>query len=100
MTAEEKYIAFVNIVCEMLGFDKPVDILKLCQITSDFIKPYEMRIKELEKENQQLKQKTERMKNHENCKHHAQYSRMHTIYADDKIVCYKCKNCSLWELAE
>ena len=54
----------------------------------------------LEKENEQLKQKIERMKNHENCKHHSQYSRMHTIYADDKIICYKCKNYSLWELAE
>ena len=56
--------------------------------------------KNLEKENEQLKQKIERMKNHENCKHHSQYSRMHTIYADDKIICYKCKNYSLWELAE
>lgn len=45
---DEKYKEFVNIVCEMLGFNKPIDILKLCQKTSDFIKPYEMKIKELE----------------------------------------------------
>ena len=63
---------------------------------SEIISAYLMK----KKENEQLKQKIERMKNHENCKHHSQYSRMHTFYADDKIICYKCKNCSLWELAE
>lgn len=51
---EEKYIEFINIVCEMLGLNKPIDILKVCQITSDFIKPYEMKIKDLEQVNEQL----------------------------------------------
>ena len=55
MKDEKKYIEFINTVCEMLGFNKPIDILKLCQITSDFIRPYEMKIKELEKENERLK---------------------------------------------
>lgn len=68
MTAEEKYIEFVNIVCEMLGFDKPIDILKLCQITSDFIKPYEMRIKELEKENELSKAQIGKQKKEEQYK--------------------------------
>lgn len=56
---EEKYEEFVNFTCEMLGLNKPIDILKLCQLTSDFIRPYEMKIKELEKENAELKEKLE-----------------------------------------
>ena len=63
MTGEEKYKEFVNIVCEMLGFNKPIDILRLCQITSDFIRPYEMKIKELEKEKEQLKQQVSYLEN-------------------------------------
>lgn len=53
MTNKENYRKFVNLVCEMLGFNKPIDVLKLCQITSEFIRPYEKRIAELEKENEQ-----------------------------------------------
>ena len=56
MTDEKEYIKFTNTVCEMLGFNKPIDILKLCQITSDFIRPYEMKIKELEEENERLQE--------------------------------------------
>lgn len=62
MPDEEKYIEFTNTVCEMLGFNKPIDILKLCQITSDFVRPYEMKIKELEEKNEQLKAKLRTMK--------------------------------------
>ena len=57
MTDKEKYKEFLNALCEILGFNKPIDILNLCKITIDFTRPYEMKIKELEQENEQLKKK-------------------------------------------
>ena len=59
---KKKYKEFVNIVCEMLGFNKPIDILKLCQMTSEFIRPYEIKIKKLEKENERLKAQIEKLR--------------------------------------
>lgn len=103
MTGEEKYKEFVNIVCEMLGFNKPIDILKLCQITSDFIRPYEMKIKELEKENERLKAQNEKMECCGNCKNLKYYEHALDKYecniydvSDISGVC----NCDEWELAE
>ena len=95
ITDEEKYEEFVNFTCEMLGLNKPIDILKLCQLTSDFIRPYEMKIKELEKENEQLKQQTEKMKCCGNYK-----------YCDNDNPCFlhkeyrQCVDYSSWELAD
>lgn len=48
MTNKENYMKFVNITCEILGLNKPVEVLKLCQTASEFIRPYEKRIAELE----------------------------------------------------
>ena len=51
MTAEEmknKYRNFITKVAEILGLDKPVDILELCVTTGSFFRPLEKRIAELE----------------------------------------------------
>lgn len=95
MTREEKYKEFINIVCEMLRFNKPIDVLKLCQITSEFIIPYEKLITELEKENEKLKEQIEKMKCCENCKH------QNRVAGESKWWehCAHCKADSEWELA-
>jgi len=57
MTEEqkEKYANFLDKVSEILGLNKPVDVLKLCAVTDEYFKPIEKHIAELEKENAELK---------------------------------------------
>lgn len=57
MTEEqkEKYANFLNKVSEILGLNKPVDILRLCAVTDEYLRPIEKHITELEKENAELK---------------------------------------------
>lgn len=99
MTREETYKEFINIVCEMLGFNKPIDVLKLCQIASEFIMPYEKLITELEKENEQLKGQIEKMKNCENCKNLIQCTnRRYEKMTSGKMSMIRFSCC--WELAE
>ncbi len=59
MTIEmkEKYANFFDKVSEILGLNKPVDILRLCAVTDEYLKPIEKRIVELEKENAELKER-------------------------------------------
>lgn len=61
MTEEqkEKYANFLDKVSEILGLNKPVDVLKLCAVTDEYLKPIEKRIAELEKENAELKGQVE-----------------------------------------
>ena len=57
MTEEqkEKYANFLDKVSEILGLNKPVDILRLCAVTDKYLRPIEKHITELEKENAELK---------------------------------------------
>lgn len=57
MTEEqkEKYANFLDKVSEILGLNKPVDILRLCTVTDEYLRPIEKHIAELEKENAELK---------------------------------------------
>ena len=61
MTEEqkEKYANFLDKVSEILGLNKPVDILRLCAVTDEYLKPLEKHIAELEKENAELKEEME-----------------------------------------
>lgn len=59
-----KYEDYVNAICEILGLKRPIDIIKLCQITDEFVEPYqshidgaEQRLQEYEKEVKELKSK-------------------------------------------
>lgn len=54
MTEEqkEKYANFLDKVSEILGLNKPVDILRLCAVTDEYLRPIEKRIAELEKANE------------------------------------------------
>lgn len=63
---KEKYANFLNEVSEILGLNKPIDVLRLCAVTDKYFKPIEKRIaeleeeiEELEKENAELKSKTQ-----------------------------------------
>lgn len=57
MTEEqkEKYKVFVNEISELLGLEKPVDIIKLCVITDKFFNPIQKQIKELEAQIEEMK---------------------------------------------
>lgn len=59
MTEEqkEKYANFLDKVSEILGLNKPVDVLRLCAVTDEYFKPIEKHIAELEKENAVLKER-------------------------------------------
>lgn len=59
MTEEqkEKYANFLDKVSEILGLNKPVDILRLCAVTDEYLRPIEKHITELEKENAVLKER-------------------------------------------
>lgn len=50
MTEEqkEKYANFLSKVSEILGLNRPVDILRLCAVTDEYFRPIEKRIEELE----------------------------------------------------
>lgn len=45
---KEKYANFLNKVSEILGLNRPVDILRLCAVTDEYFQPIEKRIAELE----------------------------------------------------
>lgn len=51
MTKEqkEKYNAFLNEVSEILGLNKPVDVLKLCAVVDEYIAPFQKHISELKR---------------------------------------------------
>ena len=61
MTEEqkEKYANFLDKISEILGLNKPVDILRLCAVTDEYLRPIEKHITELEKENAELKSITD-----------------------------------------
>ena len=61
---ENKSRAFITEISEILGLGKPIDILKLCATTDLFFKPLEERITELEKENAELKEKLDKIRNY------------------------------------
>lgn len=58
MTEEqkEKYANFLDKISEILGLNKPVDILRLCAVTDEYLRPREKRIAELEKQSKTKKQ--------------------------------------------
>ena len=57
MTEEqkEKHANFLDKISEIFGLNKPVDILRLCAVTDEYLRPIEKHITELEKENAELK---------------------------------------------
>ena len=63
MTEEqkEKYANFLDKVSEILGLNKPVDVLRLCAVTDEYLRPIEKHITELEKENAELRKKNEEL---------------------------------------
>ena len=65
MTEEqkEKYANFLDKVSEILGLNKPVDILRLCAVTDEYLRPIEKHITELEKENAELRTTTVALEN-------------------------------------
>lgn len=65
MTEEqkEKYTNFLDKVSEILGLNKPVDVLRLCAVTDEYLKPIEKRIAELKNENAELKELNEALTN-------------------------------------
>lgn len=65
MTEEqkEKYANFLDKISEILGLNKPVDILRLCAVTDEYLRPIEKHITELEKENAELKETVTKMNN-------------------------------------
>lgn len=79
---KEKYNNFLNMVCEVLGVNKPVDVLKVCAISDEYITPLQNQIKQLgerclqlqkDKGNlidrcRELEQQIEKMQNCRNCK--------------------------------
>ena len=52
MTEEqkEKYREFVSKISEILGLEKPVDVVKLCVVTDSFFKPLQNQIEDLQKQ--------------------------------------------------
>lgn len=58
--------------------------------------------RDLQKENERLKQQIEKMKNHNNCKwfHEWNLANVMDEPLDDLSPCQGCKNFSLWKLAE
>ena len=81
---KEKYNDFLNMVCEVLGVNKPVDVLKVCAISDEYLTPLQNQIKQLGErclqlqkdkgnlidENNELKAQIEKMKNWCNCKNY------------------------------
>ena len=57
MTEEQKeeHTNFLDKISEKLGLNKPVDILRLCAVTDEYLRPIEKHITELEKEYAELK---------------------------------------------
>ena len=51
MTESEKdaYVRFVDEIAEILGLAKPVDVLRLCAVTDDYLKPFQARLDAAEK---------------------------------------------------
>lgn len=78
---KEKYSNFIADVSEILGLGKPIDILKLCQVTDRFFRPLQDKVIDLEKENVQWKQRNETLKD---ALEHAR-----KVYGDDLEKSYK-----------
>lgn len=53
---KQEYSTFIEEISEILGFGKPVDILKLCATTDRFFTPLQEHIAGLEKENKKLRE--------------------------------------------
>lgn len=75
MEDKEKYMDFIDQVCEILGLDRPIDIIHLCKAVDEYLEPFEAHIRaaecrlaEYEKEVKELKKKIEQC---EICKNHA-----------------------------
>lgn len=64
MTEEqkEKYANFLDKISEILGLNKPVDILRLCAVTDEYLRPFEKRIAELETQIEKIKSDIEKLK--------------------------------------
>lgn len=60
---KEKYANFLDKISEILTLNKPVDILRLCAVTDEYLRPIEKHITELEKENAELKAKVNALEN-------------------------------------
>ena len=71
MTEEqkEKYANFLDKISEILGLNKPVDILRLCAVTDKYLRPIEKHIAELEEESAELKTQIDKMKCCLKCEH-------------------------------
>lgn len=96
---EEKYVNFLDKVSEILGLNKPVDVLRLCAVTDEYLRPIEKHIAELEKENTELIQENEEMKKGlgcETCQIHLEFAKLNqkitALEAQiEKMKC--CGNC-------
>ena len=107
MGDKEKYIDFIDRVCEMLGLGRPIDILRLCKAVDEYIEPFEAHIRaaecrlaEYEKEVKELKAKVEGMKFCDNCKHSYTWGGgQHYELSKDEFCeqCRLCKNISKGE---
>ena len=69
MTEEqkEKYREFVSKISEILGLEKPVDVVKLCVVTNHFFKPLQNQIKDLQKQNEDLQKQISILLSCKNC---------------------------------
>ena len=52
---KEKYVNFIHKVSEILGLNKPVDILRLCAVTDEYLKPIKKHVAELEAQIEKMK---------------------------------------------
>lgn len=93
MTEEqkEKYANFLDKVSEILGLNKPVDILRLCAVTDEYLRPIEKHIAELEKKNAELKAGIEKLKCCGNC---AKYN---SGYGETPCKLFASGICGEWE---
>lgn len=41
---KENYADFLDQMCEILGLKRPIDIIKLCKVVDEYLKPFETRI--------------------------------------------------------
>ena len=109
---KEKYNDFLNMVCEVLGVNKSVDVLKVCAISDEYITPLQNQIKQLGErclqlqkdkgnlidENNELKAQIEKMKCCYNCSKWY-YGECEESPKSKTFFCadFKCDN---WEIAD